>query len=378
MLIYLWIILLLIIGIKNYDLSKSHKRSKGFFFVVLISMILVTGLQHEWGGGDFYSYGIYYKDYYALDKLNAEDIVIGSKKQPLWVILVAFIKSINPSYEFFIFCHSIIINTVYLFFIRKNTKYVYTTIAIFFFTMNYFMVNLELQRESLAVCFFLIALESLKKEQILFYYLWTVVAFLFHISAFFMLFFPILYLLVKRAESKKVFIFVIILMTLVTYLPLLFKMQNFVEIEAIQGTMDQANYYASLESNFSNTLKLSIFESVAYFILLYLYLKNKMAKNIFLLALIMEALIVFGNSFVPGLYRIGNYMMIPIYITIANMTHTTTKKYSSLMIIFYIFFTVSSLYNITRPAPYVGSDKYRYNMWIPYQSIFDNNINLFN
>ena len=371
MLVYALIIILLIYGIHNFDIHKAKRGSTGFFYLVLICLILVTGLQNEWGKGDFYAYMLDYSDYVPIGQLNINELVLGGRLQPLWVILVGFIKSINPSYEFFIFCHSIIINTIYLSFIRKNTKYVYSTIAIFILTMNYFMVNLEVQRESLAVCIFLMSLNSLMKKHYVFYYILTVIAFLFHVSALFMVFVPMLMPLIKNLGQKKMILLIIGLLVGITYLPSLFQIHLIGDITALQGALEQANYYASLDSNFTNTLTLSIFEASSCVLLLYIYIKSKKDKNVFLLLLIMEIFVVFGNSFVPGLYRIRNYTMIPVYVVIAQLTFDTAIKYKKIVLIFYLFFTVSTLYSLKRPAPYIGPDKYRYNMWLPYRSIFD-------
>lgn len=113
-----------------------------------------------------------------------------AKLQPLWVLLSATAKSIGEDFYIFQFLHAIVVNAVIFRFIQKNTRFQFTGVLLYYFTLYPFF-NFEILREALAVCFFLLSIPYYKNRKWIPYYLLITIAFLFHLSAIFLFLLPI-------------------------------------------------------------------------------------------------------------------------------------------------------------------------------------------
>ena len=379
MIIYLFALALILLSVYDVDIKKHEKNKNVYYYAELIVLILITGLQWRLGG-DNLSYELYYKDIPSIDNLRIDELKIGVRYQPLWSIFCSLLKSITPSFVLFHIVHSIIINTVVLSFFRKNTKYVFTAILLYYLSFNYLMFNIEVQRESLAVMCFLTGLRCLRRgktSSYIKYYLWAIVAFLFHSSAIITFIIPIVLLLLYRAKSVNQSIIILSIL----FLFFIFA-SDFLLISAPLGSVgeniiEQAQYYYEREKNFANILLVGLFNIIPPLIVLKISFSCKMEKDLFLYLGMLLVVVYIGNAFFTGFHRMVNYLIFPFYVSLVNVIYNA-RKYKLLKVVCFLVMTVATAYHMTRPISFRRPGDVYYNMFIPYNSIFDDEQYLFN
>lgn len=181
-----------------YDIAKHVKYKSLASFFILIITIFIVGFRYK-VGVDTYNYMYHYPDVPLINKIEWENLFSYSY-QPLFLLLSSICKSISSDFCLFQLAHATIVNIIIFSFIRKNTPYPFT--GYFIYLTTYFMYfNFEILKESLAVATFLIGYKYLEKGKLFKFYFYTIIAFLFHISAIITLFFP----LIKRLKLNKRF-----------------------------------------------------------------------------------------------------------------------------------------------------------------------------
>lgn len=184
----------------TYDIAKHTKYKSLASFCILTITIFIVGFRYK-VGVDTYNYMYHYADVPLINNIEWNDL-FAYNYQPLFLLLSSACKSINSDFYLFQLIHATIVNTIIFSFIRKNTSYTFT--GYFIYLTTYFMYfNFEILKESLAVVVFLIGYQQLEKGKLFKFYLYVIIAFLFHISAIITIFFP----LIKHLKLNKRFYF---------------------------------------------------------------------------------------------------------------------------------------------------------------------------
>jgi len=375
MIIYLLVLFLILFAVYDVDIKKRVKDKDPLFIIILFALILVTGLQWRMGGDNLF-YEEYYKDIPTFENLRIDELQLGIRLQPLWYVFCSLLKSVTDSFVFFHIIHSIIINTIILVFIKRNTDYVFTTVLFYVLSFNYFYFNIEIQRESLAVVCFLCGLKYLKSfcvSNVIKYYVFAIIAFLFHASAVFCLLIPLFSFLLRRAKSFLQALIMLLGMLVI----LIIISQSFTSITGLSGVegevFSQAEYYFMLDKNFQNILINAIFEVMPIVIVLYLVFskKNQFVIDLSLLSIVMILFVVnLGSAYFTGLSRIENYLIIPFFVVLSDTLYNIKgKKYLKQLCLCLLL--VSFIYQETRPVSFLRKGDKHYNMYIPYRSVFD-------
>lgn len=187
---YILILIVIFYCILNYDLRGNVKNREKWFKFILLYLIIVSGLSYRMGG-DGIAYVWEYPMYTTNDGIGWDALTAYRARQPGWVLLVKLCKLITSDYWFFKLIHAIILNTLFLYGIKRLTKYVFTGI-LFYFVLLYFDLNFQLLRQSLAMGIFIYSLHFFESKSWLKYYLGIAIAISLHESALICLLFPIM------------------------------------------------------------------------------------------------------------------------------------------------------------------------------------------
>lgn len=352
---------------------KGNRRNKHLLYAIeWLFFVLIIGFQWRMGSDNIY-YEEMYKDIPPLGQLSSYEFIIGGKRGPLWILFCSALRSFNDSFVLFHFVHSIIINTVVLYFFHRYTKYCFTATLIFFLSFQYFFFNIELQRESLAVMCFLFGIGYLEKKSYVKYYICAVVAFLFHSSAVFCFVIPLLLFFSEKSKTISGSILRIILLTFIAMISLEQFYNSVFVNDVINNIAEQANNYHSVKINASTVLIYSLFNIIPVIIVLFFYFRypSRINHTLVNLSLIM-ILVYFGYALNLAITRILTYLILPFYVCVADMLHIKDKRYRLLVIVCIIFMTISKIFEMQtiHESPY-GHDWRLYELYIPYRSIFD-------
>jgi hypothetical protein len=368
----IYFLLLIAIFISALSKKKSLIEDQLNYFFLFLLFILIAGLRFRVGGDTLG----YMDDFEALPTLsqlrdfNFQDALY----DPLWYIFNALIKSIYDNFIFFQLILAIVVNTIIFWTIKKYSKYKYWSV-LFYFILYYLYFNMEILRESLALCVFLLSIPYLLKKKWLFYYLFAFIAFKFHSSALVLFFLPFLF----RKLKPQYYILIMVLLLLLTFYitPFIF-FSNFYVNERIYN---KAFSYTHKDINvFGILMQLIFILPVIGFQRIRKI--NKMEKHKF--EYLMTAYILIGllSLAVAGFYRFLNYLSICslIYMVDTFMAIYKNKIYyfKSLLFVnsfvFLIFFYQSfyMLRDTSRYQPYT----HFYNIYLPYHSIFNEKVDM--
>lgn len=185
--IFIVIAIMLLVLAFIYD-YRSARNGRIFWYVaMLILMILAAGLRYKMGA-DSIRYEDYYESSPTLSHLRKVDFT--DRYAPFFVILMATCRSLTSEFVLVQFVVSIIVNCIFFRFIWRHTNHVFFA-AFLYFVFLYFLLNMQVLREALASCVFLLAWPYFVKGKWLKYYAMCVVAFMFHLSAIVLFLVPV-------------------------------------------------------------------------------------------------------------------------------------------------------------------------------------------
>ncbi|WP_092135054.1 EpsG family protein [Bizionia paragorgiae] len=370
--IYLFILIVLIFACIKFDFSTNRHSSRvgnNWYKFVFVLLVCTAGLRYK-VGGDTIIYMMRFDEIPFLDEIPNYDFLL-SGLDPLWIIFSSIFKTINDDFFFFQFFHVLIINSVIFWFIRKYTVYKFTALLIYFLFF-YIYFNMEILRESLAICIFLLAYPSLEKRNLLRYYLLAIIAFLFHSSAIILLIFPLLQR-VKFNRTNLVIVLVAFVSILVVsiYMPSILNYVLFTD-----RLLSKFETYSNVTANLNAT----IVYSITYLIIPLLFIKlnwriNKLDhkfKELYMLYTLLVLLFLIINGFL----RFLNYLAPFMIVYFADLLNSIYKSYrfkhmkrEVVILLIVITFIPKTIYYFEDTSRIVNGT-HRYNIWFPYSSIF--------
>ncbi len=367
---YLVVFLLLLILMVKYDLSKSNKKYENVWYVfVLVIFIAVAGLRYK-VGGDTLNYMQYFNDIPFIWQLNKFGFS-EAQFDPLWIIFSSISKSIINDFTFFQILFATVINVIIFRFIKQNTIYRFTTLLLYFLFF-YIDFNMEILRQSLAICVFLLSYPYLKEHKWFKFYICAVVAFLFHSSAIILFVLPLL----RNIKFKSLTVsLLIVLFFLITFIPDGFK--NLLSILIFNDRLSfRFAAYADVRYN-TNGMIVQFF---IYFLLpatlVYFTNKKSIDKPVFhelYFAYFFLAIIAIGFT---GFARFLSYLIPFMAIYFANSLNLIYRipsfsHFKRVMVtatLFVAFYPKISYYFIDTSN--IVRDTRRYSIYYPYNSVF--------
>lgn len=359
------ILLILFFWIKSPKVKTKIDNNLYTFLCFLL--ILIAGLRYNLGI-DTYRYTAEFESFPRLNELSAQ-FIQDSRYQILWILFESTVKTVFNSMYMLQLLLAAFVNITVFWYVKKNSRKPYL-IILFYFILFYFNLNMEILRESIAVCILLIGLDLLKQKRYIRYYLFAIIGFLFHESGIVLLLTPILFLI----NFKNKF-------TYLVYIILFVISSNFVIQLVINSLSAVDNSIVEMKIDYfdvdltKRTLNTFIFQSIKYvffplicFVFLYKYLDLYERKYI-LLYLFFSVLFIQS----PIFYRLRDYFFIPYAVSFVNAVFripATNNLHRPIKFLFIAIFLIISLFReYYNPIDINGYQKYV--NYYPYNSFFD-------
>lgn len=387
-----FIIFLLLLGLSYfYDYKGQRRGYEISFYLVLVVFILFAGLRYK-VGGDTGTYMKFFDRLPPLSSIKAVDFA-STRFAPGFVVFTSTIKNFTGDVVWFQLIHSLIVNSVIFFFLRRNCKHLFFALFLFF---NYLYLYLlfEQVRESLAVAIFLLFWPAFKKKIWWQWYIGAFLAFMMHVSAFILFLLPLIYL----PGIRKVFTFGkrtlwICLGVFIMAIVIQKTLFRYVEMISVTETMmDRVQAYGEMERSGGfnlNHIIGSIIQFIAYPLIALFYLnKKRTIRNIEndtsepepkedMMALMSVYISIF-SIFVGILIRYNNYFFIFAIILMSNWAFTQVNNVKSGIRIGYLYwvFIFLPMLGFNFYSTYYASVNRNgtlkaYMMYYPYYSVLD-------
>lgn len=381
---YIFLILLLVFLSYYYDYRRETKNKSIWIYFLLFLFIIMAGLRYRMGYDTIvyerkFEYLPFLSQYFDFDyETYGQELTTFGRG---FLFLGAFSKSILNEFFFLQLLQSTLVNTLIFFFFRKYSQSFFLSILIYFI-ISYFYFNFEIMRESCAVVIFLYSWQYYLKSKWIKYYLFCILAVLFHTGALLLFLLPLLKLpfLQSLFQINTRFIiflgcFAFLCTLLYTRFFELFQYVNFLSIK------EYGDLYAN--GKMSQSSNRSVIELLLYIILycvipiiLVLYIK-KYDTNPPYYSKDLETMICcyllfnIASLFIALLFRFNNYFipfLILLYSDILYSKFTFKKQKYKLTYNSWLIILVLILMPYIR-SYFLGGNFKKYEMYYPYTSI---------
>lgn len=356
--IYIITLLLTLILVIIYDFLGYRKNHVFFYNLLMFILILIAGLRWHVGGDSFV-----YQDIFNNPNKIAEMAI-----EPGFSFFIFTSKKILNEFWFFQLLHAIFVNVILFKFFNKYTPFKFTAVLIYLY-FYYFYFNMEILREVLSICIFCYwGYPQLVKKDYFKYYIFTIIAILFHTSAIILVIIP---LLSKIKFNKKGIIYLSLLFTLVLSLLIFFpNILNFSDV-----AFNKFSTYSRHSFSFNGM----VYNFIIFGLFPFFYIKfneKYLSHNIFSNLIIPYYFIIFLYLYFSGLGRFINYFGPFMVVFLANSFFIIVKfkKFKNMRLIMLFFFFIGpfmykNTYYFKSTSKYY-LDTYKINIWYPYSSIF--------
>ena len=357
-------------SIKEYDSHKQHR-----LWLMCIYMILLTGFSYGLGGDKF----VYMREFeeYPDTFTEANDYIflqfMLKGQMPLWTLLNLFAKSVFHSFYAVQLIQSIAINTAVCYIASKYTHRYFLFLLIYFFSLQYFILNTEVMREGLALAFALIGMHCYLIGRKVLFILLLLTGLLFHISAIIGIVFLFTNLKVSWKPLAIAFFsaFAIWLLSDV----LLGK----VIVAALGGMgaiVGKILFYSIQASTIFGFLRSAITFIIFPFIIMYIAMHNEpdeqRRKKMERIIVYMLYLGILASSF-AGLARFYNYVRIFYLVLFAEFAYTLFCDKKLFIIRLGTLIGTIFLIMLQYMIPYKTTGTHYYDFFYPYTCILDEN-----
>lgn len=373
--VFLFCLIILFFGflLEKNGAGKTIKRK--WYIFEWFCLVAVAGLRYKTGGDSLaYQLGFDSGVYPTFTQLSQFEFLT-AEYQPLWYLLVSFLKSIWDSFTLLQIVHALFVNTIVFWFVRRYAKQPFLAI-LFYYVMVYPYFNMEILRESISVCFFLLSYPYLIKKNYVVYGLFSLLAFGFHASALCLFFVPLLMRLNQSNFSLRNMLILLVVVLILAYTPFI---QSVIALVNMASISSRAEAYGSLVSNLNGM----ILPFIRLFFVYLILCGRKIAKinNKEEEPLMNSYLIILGiATSLHYFYRVENYFLIPFYVFLLNTLPEIKEKVYSynksaryLVLVGIAFLLIHKGYYYTRDMSSYngGSPAYFYHLYFPYESVFD-------
>ena len=363
------------------------------YVVICVFLILIVGLRYRIGGDSI----DYENEFNRIPTL----VHLGSFRfesirwAPGFTLFMIISKSLYPDFTMFQLLHATIVNSIIFWFILHNTRNKFIAICIYYISM-YLYFNVEVLRESLAVCMFLLAWPFFRKGQWLFYYLMVIGATFFHVSALFTFLLPCLAIPgvrnLFRLGYKTIFILIILFGISLYIGERFFSMIKLLSMnETINERADvygKSTTFGFMVLNVMGMLEAMLKDILIPVLALWFFrltMKNKEGTDEYKAFRKMEILIM-ANIYISTVAlsiimvsRFSNYLNLFVYVMIAScffqkveLKKKKRKVRLSSLYWSFIFLVVTSVYMKGYFGnTYGSSTNKRYMLYYPYYSVLD-------
>lgn len=352
-------------------LNKKQKRTVAYKGL-LIWFIAISALQYNMGT----DMGYYMEWYKNLNTNNwsFNNLINDNKQhQPGWVALGYLCRFITDDFLLLKLVQATFVNIAIFSFFKRETRYIFVSILLYGL-MSYLVVNFNLMRQSIALGFALYGFTYLRLKQYKKYYLFVLLAFLFHNSAIILVLLPLFSLkYTKRNTTILISIFILIICSLYylnienIFLNILYSGYLGDDI-AGAGLAYMSRERLGVQSSFSvfSIQRIIMIVSIVYYMRKY----NDTYFGAFGLIYIFLQIL---TGFLPILWRFRLYFDFAYYIILSQLIveYPKTKKSIS-PIVLGIILVLVFFFPLREYLAHVENSQYRnIDQYYPYHSIFD-------
>ena len=381
MLIYILLLIYLLLLFYVYDIKSYGKNRKLHYVLSCFILIIVAGLRYRVGLDTIAYMRSFDSPYYPS---LADFSFWGDYGSDIgWVFINSLAKSIGGGFYTVQFIQAIIVNIAVFWFVRRHSPKPFMAILLFFM-FQWWNYCFEAMRESIAIAFYLFALDALITENSLKkYYLRVWPAALVHTFGFVTFLFP----LIRYIKVNK-YLPIIIIVFLGVFLSIGDLINDIVESMSAMESMASEKATKYLESDTYGESNLSIAGIAALvmsriipmlYVIFVLQKDGDDRNKVFVPYLISYILVVILRIEVPIFFRFYNYFEIMMIIAmtqavsvrqIRNRKMATTLAWG--MILFMVFIRA---YELTKPETDSLNEYKTYNRYVHYNSIFTQDYN---
>ena len=367
-----------------YDYKAYKKRDQECFFFILLIFILLGGLRYRMGT-DTVIYEYHYSSFPNLWNFfgfNYNTDPGLSRFGKGYLFIGSITKTFSDEFFLILLVQSIFVNSVVFFFLRKYSKAKYLAILIYFI-LCYFYFIFEIMREACAVALFLIAWKYFLDSDWKKYYLYCIIAVLFHTSALITFFIPILRIHAIKdifQINRKFLIFLCIftfgLSLLYARFFQIFEMINLLNVKEYTEIYSNSKLGGSSNRGLGSLL-IYLVLYCAIPMLLVTYLRKYSIKKINYLSeletmICLYVIFTIASLYISLFFRFNNYFNLFYILLISDITYTKFKirnlRYKLSYSLWILLITPILLPYIR--GYFVGEDFRKIDMYYPYASIF--------
>ena len=369
--LYILILLYILICIVHFDLNANVRYRFTCYFFLLFILVLLSTIAYRIGT-DANTYQYDYQYIKPIYNISLDYLFEFEKYQPGYVLFLTLCKAISPSYYFFKFIYSVIINGAIFYFINNNTRYIF--LAVFSYVLgSYMYFNFEIFREGMAVATFLLSLKYYYRHQWMKYLMIALLAFSFHSSAVILFVLP-LFSNIKINNTTlllSICVFSILIIASSMVKPLVEQ-----TLALFETFNENYSSYLDSEKYGESTLSISRLFNYAMNILFPLFMLRQFVKTNSLKPYYVFMLVSIGiyiiSQIIPIFYRFNNYFRyfsIIFYIDIFRYLSSSFRQRN------FIFIALSICYISLSLRPYFAeiddTGIQSFHRYYPYSSIID-------
>ena len=358
-----------------YDILGQSKYKNTWYHILLFWFIAISALQFQVGTDVPY----YMKEYklFDVDNFRFSDLFEGGedRRQPGWILLMYVCRFFTGEFVFFKTIQAVFLNMAVFSFFRRETKNVF--LCIFLYALiSYLVLNFNLLRQSFALGFALYGYSYLRSKQIAKYLLCVCAAFMFHNSAF-VLIFPLLvgFLKFNKITLWMTLSLIVIFIYFLSTVDVGMLLSDFFASGSVNSNISSIGLGYMQSEDLGVRDEFSIFSirrlCIAFVLIYFLFKSKDMPLAYMGFAYLIINILV---SVFPIIWRFRIYFDISYLIILAAFIKEFEipklkcfSKWMSIVVICIISYFFLSDYLI----PYEGSSMRYIDQYYPYHSVFD-------
>ena len=184
-----------ILGLTGFGYLTAEKKKKYYLAAVFVSFVFLTSFRYAIGF-DYFSYRNIYQ---SVAEWSFRDILHFYWYEPLFFVTCKLFSLTGLSFPFFLTGIDLFLAFCAVWFIGRYSKMPWVSVY-FYITLQFLAYNMNLIRQSIAICFFMFAYPFLKEKKIVPFAILIFTGGLFHNSLWFMA--PFFFLLTVRFSWK--------------------------------------------------------------------------------------------------------------------------------------------------------------------------------
>ena len=358
-----------------YDILGQSKYKNTWYHILLFCFIAISALQFQ-VGTDIPHYMKEYKQF-DVDNFKFSDLFEGGedRRQPGWILLMYVCRFFTEEFVFFKIIQAMFLNIAVFSFFRRETKNVF--LCIFLYALiSYLVLNFNLLRQSFALGFTLYGYSYLRNKQIAKYLLCVFAAFMFHYSAF-VLIFPLLveFLKFNRITLWMTLSLIIIFIYFLSTVDIGILLADFFKSGYVNSNISSIGLGYMQSEDLGVRDEFSIFSirrlCIAFVLIYFLFKSKDMPLAYMGFAYLAINILV---SIFPIIWRFRIYFDISYLIILAafikDFEIPKLKCFSKWMSIVLICI-ISYFFLCDYLIPYEGSSMRYIDQYYPYHSVFD-------